>query len=182
MGQPLQCLHRGRIPRRASLGGREGGHGIREILSHAHLTRFDFAVGSAGLMRQALTLAFSHTQTQRGFGSAFAGRPMMTNILADLAIDAEACTLLAFMEARQLMRSRGVSRRAPSPASPRRRRQVLELQASGGLMSSTGRAAAGHLSLLPPGKWEDRLRRCVELPSTRGQSSRRRAGAFAPSF
>jgi alkylation response protein AidB-like acyl-CoA dehydrogenase len=86
-----------------------------------HLTRLDFAVGSAGLMRQVLTRAFSHTQTRRGFGSAFADRPMMTSILADLAIDAEACTLLAFMAARQPMRSRGVSRRAPSPASPRRR-------------------------------------------------------------
>ena len=40
--------------------GAEGG-GIREILSHAHLTRLDFAVGSAGLMRQALTLALNHT-------------------------------------------------------------------------------------------------------------------------
>ena len=30
--------------------GEEGG-GIREILTHAHLTRLDFAVGSAGLMR-----------------------------------------------------------------------------------------------------------------------------------
>src|SRR5437868_5852566 len=39
----------------------EEGHGIREILSHAHLTRLDFAVGSAGLMRQCLTLALNHT-------------------------------------------------------------------------------------------------------------------------
>jgi putative acyl-CoA dehydrogenase len=29
----------------------EEGKGIREILSHAHLTRLDFAIGSAGLMR-----------------------------------------------------------------------------------------------------------------------------------
>jgi putative acyl-CoA dehydrogenase len=78
----------------------EEGHGIREILSHAHLTRLDFAVGSAGLMRQALTLALNHTQTRRGFGSPLADQPMMTNILADLAIDAEACTLLAFRVAR----------------------------------------------------------------------------------
>ena len=34
----------------AILVGREG-HGLREILSHSHLTRLDFAVGSAGLMR-----------------------------------------------------------------------------------------------------------------------------------
>jgi len=78
----------------------EEGHGIREILSHAHLTRLDFAIGSAGLMRQALTLALSHAQSRRGFGLALADQPMMTNILADLAIDSEASTLLAFRVAR----------------------------------------------------------------------------------
>lgn len=31
---------------------KDKGGGLREILSHAHLTRLDFAVGSAGLMRQ----------------------------------------------------------------------------------------------------------------------------------
>jgi putative acyl-CoA dehydrogenase len=74
----------------------EEGHGIREILSHAHLTRLDFAVGSAGLMRQALTLALNHTQSRKGFGLALADQPMMTNVLADLAIDSEASTLMAF--------------------------------------------------------------------------------------
>jgi putative acyl-CoA dehydrogenase len=76
------------------------GRGIREILSHAHLTRLDFAVGSAGLMRQALTLALNHTWSRQGFGSSIAQQPMMTNILADLAIDCEASTLMAFRIAR----------------------------------------------------------------------------------
>ncbi len=75
-------------------------HGIREILSHSHLTRLDFAIGSAGLMRQALTLALNHTQTRKGFGLALAEQPMMTNILADLAIDSAASTLMAFRVAR----------------------------------------------------------------------------------
>jgi putative acyl-CoA dehydrogenase len=78
----------------------EEGHGIREILSHAHLTRLDFAIGSAGLMRQALTLALNHAQSRRGFGLSLADQPMMTNILADLAIDSEASTLMAFRVAR----------------------------------------------------------------------------------
>ena len=71
------------------------GAGIREILSHAHLTRLDFAVGSAGLMRQALTLALNHASTRNGFGSSLARRPMMANVLADMAIEVEAATLLA---------------------------------------------------------------------------------------
>ncbi len=78
----------------------EEGSGIREILNHAHLTRLDFAIGSAGLMRQALTLALNHTQSRKGFGALLADQPMMTNILADLAIDSEASTLMAFRVAK----------------------------------------------------------------------------------
>ncbi len=83
----------------AWLVGKEG-HGIREILSHAHLTRLDFAIGSAGLMRQSLTLALNHAQSRQGFGALLADQPMMTNILADLAVDSEASTLMAFRVAR----------------------------------------------------------------------------------
>lgn len=76
------------------------GAGIREILSHAHLTRLDFAVGSAGLMRQALTLALNHTATRNGFGTPLSRQPMMANVLADMAIEVEAATLLALRVAR----------------------------------------------------------------------------------
>ena len=78
----------------------EEGRGIREILSHAHLTRLDFAIGSAGLMRQCLTLALRHTTTRTAFGTSIAERPMMTNVLADMAVEVEAATLLALRVAR----------------------------------------------------------------------------------
>ena len=78
----------------------EEGHGIREILSHAHLTRLDFAVGSAGLMRQALTLALQHTTTRSAFGTSIAERPMMLNVLADMAVEVEAATLFALRVAK----------------------------------------------------------------------------------
>ncbi|KAB2911171.1 MAG: acyl-CoA dehydrogenase [Hyphomicrobiaceae bacterium] len=98
----------------------EEGHGIREILSHAHLTRLDFAIGSAGLMRQALTLALNHAQTRRSFGLVLAEQPMMTNILADLAIDSEASTLMAFRVARatDAMQSDEEQRRIARVATP----------------------------------------------------------------
>ncbi|RYX91497.1 MAG: acyl-CoA dehydrogenase [Comamonadaceae bacterium] len=83
----------------AMLVGEEG-RGIREILSHAHLTRLDFAVGSAGLMRQALTLAISHASTRNGFGRRMADLPMQANVLADLALESEAATLSALRAAR----------------------------------------------------------------------------------
>lgn len=76
------------------------GRGIREILSHAHLTRLDFAIGSAGLMRQSLTLALRHTTTRKAFGSSIAERPMMTNVLADMAVEVEAATLMALRVAK----------------------------------------------------------------------------------
>jgi putative acyl-CoA dehydrogenase len=72
----------------------EEGHGIREILSHAHSTRLDFAIGSEGLMRQSLALAQQHTTTRKAFGTSIADRPM-TNVLADLAVEVEAATLMA---------------------------------------------------------------------------------------
>jgi len=83
----------------AILVGDEG-RGIREILSHAHLTRLDFAVGSAGLMRQALTLAINHAGTRNGFGARMARLPMQANVLADLALESEAATLSALRVAR----------------------------------------------------------------------------------
>jgi len=78
----------------------EEGRGIREILSHSHLTRLDFAVGSAGLMRQALTLALQHTGTRRAFHGAIAEQPMMSNVLADMSVEVEAATLLALRVAK----------------------------------------------------------------------------------
>ncbi|MGH8515856.1 MAG: acyl-CoA dehydrogenase family protein [Panacagrimonas sp.] len=78
----------------------EEGRGIHEILSHSHLTRLDFAVGSAGLMRQALTLALRHTTTRTAFGAPIADRPMMTNVLADMAVEVEAATLMALRVAK----------------------------------------------------------------------------------
>lgn len=73
----------------------EEGRGIREILSHAHLTRLDFAAGSAGLMRHALTLAINHAQTRTAFDQRLAELPMQANVLADLALDSEAAMLCA---------------------------------------------------------------------------------------
>jgi putative acyl-CoA dehydrogenase len=78
----------------------EEGKGIREILSHAHLTRLDFAIGSAGLMRQSLTLALRHATTRNAFGTTISDRPMMTNVLADMAVEVEAATLMALRVAR----------------------------------------------------------------------------------
>jgi putative acyl-CoA dehydrogenase len=98
----------------------EEGRGIREILSHSHLTRLDFAVGSAGLMRQALTLALRHTTTRKAFGTSIAERPMMANVLADMAVEVEAATLMALRiaKATDLMESNEHERLLARVATP----------------------------------------------------------------
>jgi putative acyl-CoA dehydrogenase len=68
----------------------EEGHGIRTILEMAHLTRFDIAVGSAGLMHQALTQAIHHTTNRRAFQRGLLDQPIMRNVVADLAVESEA--------------------------------------------------------------------------------------------
>lgn len=78
----------------------EEGHGIRTALEMAHLTRLDFAVGSAGLMRHALNLTLHHVHHRRAFQRPLAELPLMRNVLADLCLESEAATVLAFRLAR----------------------------------------------------------------------------------
>ena len=68
----------------------EEGHGIRTIVEMAHLTRLDFAIGSAGLMRQALSQAIHHVSSRRAFQRSLVDLPVMRNVVADLAVEAEA--------------------------------------------------------------------------------------------
>ncbi len=78
----------------------EEGQGIKVALAMTHLTRLDFAIGSAGLMRRALSEAIHHTSGRRAFQRALVDQPVMQNVLADLALEVEAATLLAVRLAR----------------------------------------------------------------------------------
>ena len=68
----------------------EEGRGIRTIIEMAHLTRLDFAVGSSGLMRQAVSQAVHHTTRRRAFQRNLVDLPIMRAVVADLAIESEA--------------------------------------------------------------------------------------------
>jgi putative acyl-CoA dehydrogenase len=83
----------------------EEGRGIATIIEMAHLTRFDIVVASAGMMRAALTQALHHAAHRRAFGKRLAEHVLMQNVLADLALETEAATLLAFRLARAFDRS-----------------------------------------------------------------------------
>ena len=78
----------------------EEGQGIKMALAMTHLTRLDFAIGSAGLMRRALSEAIHHTSCRRAFQKSLVDQPLMQSVLADLALEVEAATLLAFRLAR----------------------------------------------------------------------------------
>jgi len=92
----------GEIEYRGALGWLVGeeGHGIKAALAMTHLTRLDFAIGSAGLMRRALSEAIHHATQRRAFQRALIDQPLMRNVIADLALEVEAATLLALRLAR----------------------------------------------------------------------------------
>jgi putative acyl-CoA dehydrogenase len=78
----------------------EEGRGIPTIIEMGNYTRLDCAVGSAGLMRQGLAQAIHYARYRRTFQKQLIDHPLMTNVLADLAIESEAATLLALRLAR----------------------------------------------------------------------------------
>jgi len=76
------------------------GRGIATIIEMAHLTRFDIVVANAGMMRAALAQALHHCEHRSAFGRRLVEQPLMQNVLADLALEWEAATLIAFRLAR----------------------------------------------------------------------------------
>jgi putative acyl-CoA dehydrogenase len=78
----------------------EEGCGIRTILSSAEYTRLDFAVGSAGLMRAALSQALYYNDNRTAFGKPLSQLPIQAPVLADLALEWAGAAHLAFRVAR----------------------------------------------------------------------------------
>lgn len=78
----------------------EEGRGVPQILEMGTMTRLDCALGTSGLMRQALALALNHTSQRSAFGKRLIEQPLMRNVLADLALESEASTALALRLAR----------------------------------------------------------------------------------
>ncbi|MFI8237857.1 acyl-CoA dehydrogenase family protein [Streptomyces sp. NPDC085866] len=72
----------------------EEGRGVRTIIEMVAATRLDCALGSAGLMRQAVAQAVHHCAHREAFGGKLIDKPLMRNVLADLALESEAATAL----------------------------------------------------------------------------------------
>ena len=71
------------------------GRGVRTIIEMVSATRLDCVLGSTALMRQAVSQATHHAAHRRAFGGLLADKPLMQNVLADLAVESEAATALA---------------------------------------------------------------------------------------
>jgi len=83
----------------------EEGRGVANILEMVALTRFDCAVASAAGMRQAVVQVLHHCRHRSAFGARLADQPLMQNVLADLALEAEASTWLGLRLAQALDRA-----------------------------------------------------------------------------
>jgi putative acyl-CoA dehydrogenase len=78
----------------------EEGRGIRTIIEMVNHTRLDCVLGATAVMRQGLAQATWHASHRSAFGHLLADQPLMANVLADLALESEAATLVALRLAR----------------------------------------------------------------------------------
>jgi len=80
----------------------EEGRGLAGIVEMVNYTRMDCALGSSALVRAALVQAIHHVAHRRAFGALLIERPLMQNVLADLALESEAATVLCMRVARAI--------------------------------------------------------------------------------
>ncbi len=70
------------------------GRGVATIIDMVSMTRLDCVLGSAAVIRAALTEAAHHVAHRRAFGAVLADTPLMQTVIADLALESEAATAL----------------------------------------------------------------------------------------
>ena len=127
--QPLERQQRSRIPRRVRH------HDRRRRTRHAdhHRNGELHAAGlrdrQRGLMRAALVQAIHHARHRSAFGRLLADQPLMRNVLADLALESEAATVLFLrlaraFESRPMPPAHLAAPSARGAASSRRRRST----------------------------------------------------------
>lgn len=78
----------------------EEGRGVPTIIEMVNHTRLDCISGTAGMMRAALVQAMHHAKHRKAFGQLLWQQPLMRNVLADLALESEAATVLLLRLAR----------------------------------------------------------------------------------
>jgi putative acyl-CoA dehydrogenase len=70
------------------------GRGVRTIIEMVMMTRLDCVIGSTSLLRACVAQATHHARHRQAFGDYLVDKPLMRNVLADLAVESEAATAL----------------------------------------------------------------------------------------
>jgi putative acyl-CoA dehydrogenase len=66
------------------------GRGVPTIIEMVQMTRLDCVIGAAACMRAAAAQAIHHATHRSAFGGPLRDKPLMRNVLADLAVETEA--------------------------------------------------------------------------------------------
>lgn len=80
----------------------EPGRGVRTIIEMVSMTRFDCMIGSSAGQRAAVAQALHHCSIRSAFGAVLNRQPLMQNVLADLALEAEGSLALTMRLARAM--------------------------------------------------------------------------------
>ncbi|MEU1429589.1 acyl-CoA dehydrogenase family protein [Nocardia sp. NPDC005746] len=72
----------------------EEGRGVPTIIKMVNMTRLDCLIGAASGMRRGVVQAAHHATHRKAFGRHLIDQPLMRNVLADLAVESEAASLL----------------------------------------------------------------------------------------
>ncbi|WP_131788157.1 acyl-CoA dehydrogenase family protein [Protofrankia symbiont of Coriaria ruscifolia] len=103
----------------------EEGRGVATIVEMVALTRLDCVLGTAALMRFGVAQALHHAAHRRAFGRYVLDAPLARNVLADLAVEAEAALVLgirlaATLDSRPARPAGGASTGGAAPADSER--------------------------------------------------------------
>lgn len=80
----------------------EDGAGMEVIFRMIKHSRADAGISSAAMMHHATSQALHYASQRQVFGVALSSKPLMENVLADLAVEAEAATVLSMRIARDM--------------------------------------------------------------------------------
>ncbi len=96
------------------------GRGVATILEMVHHTRLECVIGSAAILRQALTQALHHVRHRTAFQRRLIDQPLMRTLIADLCVESEAAVALMMRVARAFdeARSGGASAAFARIATP----------------------------------------------------------------
>ncbi|MBV8490734.1 MAG: acyl-CoA dehydrogenase family protein [Candidatus Eremiobacteraeota bacterium] len=89
----------------------EEGRGVQTIVEMVNHTRLDCMLGSAAIVREALSQAIHHARYRRTFGSVLIDHALMRNVIADLALESEAAVALFMRVARAIDEGDGALKR-----------------------------------------------------------------------